>query len=33
MLDNQYVCWEAYIELTGAKPATEGREIVQLDLD
>ena len=33
VLDNQYVCWEAYIELTGAKPATEGRDIVQLDLD
>ena len=33
VLDNQYVCWEAYIEITGAQPATEGREASPLDLE
>ena len=32
VLDNQYVCWEAYVEITGAKPATEGCEVTALDL-
>ena len=32
VLDNQYVCWEAYVEITGAKPATEAREVTPLDL-
>ena len=33
VLDDRYVCWEAYVELTGADSATDGREIIQLDLD
>ena len=33
VLDDKFVCWEAYIELTGAEPSTDGREIVNLDLD
>ena len=33
VLDNQYVCWDAYVEITGAKPATEGREETASDLD
>ena len=33
VLDNRYVCWEAYVELTGADSATDGRETTQLDLD
>ena len=33
VLDDKFVCWEAYIELTGAEPSTDGREIVKLDLD
>lgn len=33
VLDNQYVCWEAYIEITGAGPATEGREVHALELE
>ena len=33
VLNNQFVCWEAYIELTGARPATEGREARSLDLE
>ena len=33
VLDNRYVCWEAYVEFTGADAATDGRESTQLDLD
>jgi len=33
VLDNQYVCWEAYVEITGAKPSTDGRDIKGLRLD
>ena len=33
VLDTQYVCWEAYIEITGAQPATEGREGGWLNLE
>ena len=33
VLNNQFVCWEAYIEITGAQPATEGREARSLDLE
>ena len=33
VLNNQFVCWEAYIELTGAQPATEGREARSLNLE
>ena len=33
VLNNQFVCWEAYIEITGAQPETEGREARSLDLE
>ena len=33
VLNNKFVCWEAYIEITGAQPATEGREARSLDLE
>ena len=26
VLDDEYVCWEAYIEATGASPSTDGKE-------
>ena len=33
VLDNEYVCGEAYVEATGAGPATEGRQVQGLNLD
>jgi len=33
VLDGEYVCFEAYVEKTGAGPATEGKEVQGLDLD
>ena len=33
ILDGEYVCFEAYVEKTGAGPATEGKEVQGLDLD
>mgnify|MGYP006436974233 CR=1 FL=1 len=33
VLDDKYVCWEAYLEITGAKPATDGKDIEGLTLD
>ncbi|MBF92702.1 MAG: hypothetical protein CMB78_02895 [Euryarchaeota archaeon] len=33
VLDNEYVCWEAYVEATGATPSTEGKLVGGLDLD
>ena len=33
VLDGEYVCFEAYVEKTGAGPATEGKEVPGLDLD
>jgi hypothetical protein len=32
VLDNEYVCWEAYIEATGASPSTVGKEVGGLKL-
>jgi hypothetical protein len=32
VLDNEYVCWEAYIEATGASPSTDGKEVGGLKL-
>ena len=32
VLDNEYVCWEAYIESTGASPSTDGKEVGGLKL-
>ena len=32
VLDDEYVCWEAYIEATGASPSTEGKEVGGLKL-
>jgi len=33
VLDGEYVCFQAYVEKTGAGPATEGKEVQGLDLD
>ena len=33
VLDGEYVCFEAYVEKTGAGPATEGKEVQGLDLE
>tara|TARA_Y100001970_G_scaffold166768_1_gene204049 strand:+ start:58319 stop:58513 length:195 start_codon:yes stop_codon:yes gene_type:complete len=33
VLDNEYVCFEAYVEKTGRAPATEGKQVSDLDLD
>ena len=32
VLDNEYVCWEAYEEATGASPSTDGKEVGGLNL-
>ncbi|MBM66973.1 MAG: hypothetical protein CMB39_00755 [Euryarchaeota archaeon] len=32
VMDNEYVCWEAYVEATGAGPATEGKPVTGLQL-
>ena len=33
VLNDQFVCWEAYIEATGAESASEGKEVSHLNLD
>ena len=33
VLDNEYVCWEAYVEKTGASASSEGKEVGGLELD
>jgi len=33
VLDNEYVCWEAYVEATGAKSATNDSTITGLKLE
>tara|TARA_B100000287_G_scaffold304358_1_gene287537 strand:+ start:611 stop:805 length:195 start_codon:yes stop_codon:yes gene_type:complete len=33
VLDNEFVCWEAYVEVTGASPSTEGKAVGGLKLD
>ena len=33
ILDGYYLCYEAYIEKTGASSATDGKEVGALDLD
>ena len=33
VLDNEYVCWEAYVETTGASPSSEGKEVGGLKLE
>ena len=33
ILDGEYVCFEAYVEKTGAEPATKGKEVQDLNLD
>tara|TARA_B100000941_G_C28414822_1_gene505513 strand:- start:444 stop:662 length:219 start_codon:yes stop_codon:yes gene_type:complete len=33
VLDNEYVCWEAYVEKTGASSSSEGKEVEGLKLD
>lgn len=32
VLDDEYVCWEAYVEVTGAAPSTEGKDVGGLKL-
>ena len=32
VLDDEYVCWEAYIEATGASSSTDGKEVGGLKL-
>ncbi len=32
VLDNEYVCWDAYVEATGASPSTDGKEVGGLKL-
>tara|TARA_B100000575_G_C23038728_1_gene597845 strand:- start:167 stop:517 length:351 start_codon:yes stop_codon:yes gene_type:complete len=32
VLDDEYVCWEAYVEATGASPSTDGKEVDGLKL-
>jgi len=32
VLDDEYVCWEAYVEATGASPSTDGKEVSGLKL-
>lgn len=33
VLDDQFVCWEAYVEATGADSASEGKQVSHLNLD
>ena len=33
VLDDQFVCWEAYVEVTGADSASEGKKVSNLNLD
>jgi hypothetical protein len=33
VLDGDYLCFEAYIEKTGASSSTDGKEVGALDLD
>ena len=33
VLDNEYVCWEAYVETTGALPSSEGKQVGGLKLE
>tara|TARA_B100000900_G_C20594194_1_gene722737 strand:+ start:2060 stop:2293 length:234 start_codon:yes stop_codon:yes gene_type:complete len=33
VLNDQFVCWEAYIEATGAESASDGKEVSALNLD
>jgi|TARA_B110000495_G_C23005123_1_gene593691 hypothetical protein len=33
VLDNKFVSWEAYLEITGVEPATEGKDIPGLSLE
>ena len=33
VLDDQFVCWEAYVEATGADSTSEGKQVSDLNLD
>ena len=33
VLDDQFVCWEAYVEAKGADSASEGKQVSDLNLD
>ena len=33
VLDDKFVCWEAYVAVTGADSASEGKQVSDLNLD
>ena len=33
VLDDKFVCWEAYVEATGADSASDGKYVSDLNLD
>ena len=33
VLDDQFVCWEAYVAATGGDSASEGKQVSALNLD
>jgi hypothetical protein len=33
VLDDKFVCWEAYVELTGAESSSDGKYVSNLNLD
>ena len=33
VLDNEYVCWDAYVETTGASPSSEVKDVGGLKLE
>jgi hypothetical protein len=33
VLDDKFVCWEAYVEVTGAESSSDGKYVPNLKLD
>ena len=33
VLDDKFVCWEAYVEITGAESSSDGKYVSNLNLD
>ena len=33
VLDDKFVCWEAYVEVTGAESSSDGKSVSNLKLD
>lgn len=33
VLDDKFVCWEAYVEVTGAESSSDGKYVSNLNLD